>query len=196
MQWIRCVANPCYHLILNWKWCLANSRRDDVSLLHISFNSTLESLPLQLCSQTLTGNSFATNRLGNLFSFLVLLIVSLPLIFLEMMTTLDVCIEVLVLVCSKLTPKLSFSCSQKCVNLEVLNITTNNNTNIYHPNTAIGDDVWLLCVSFNSTLESLPLQLCSQPLTGNSFAIDHLGNLPGRFLCYWSYPFLVFSIKR
>jgi hypothetical protein len=36
----------------------------------------------------------------------------------------------------------------------------------------------LLRVSFNSTLESLPLQLCSQPLTGNSFAIDRLGNLP------------------
>jgi hypothetical protein len=42
----------------------------------------------------------------------------------------------------------------------------------------IGDDVWLLRVSFNSTMESLPLQLCSQPLTGNSFAIDRLGNLP------------------
>jgi hypothetical protein len=43
-----------------------------------------------------------------------------------------------------------------------------------------GDDVWLLRVSFNSTLESLPLQLCPQPLTGNNFAIDRLGNLPGR----------------
>jgi hypothetical protein len=69
-----------------------------------------------------------------------------------------------------------------CVNLEVLKTTTNSNTNIYHPNTAIGDDVWLLRVSFNSTLESLPY-LCTQPLTGNSFAIDRLGNLPGHFLC-------------
>jgi hypothetical protein len=42
----------------------------------------------------------------------------------------------------------------------------------------IGDDVSLPRVSFNSTLESLPLQLCSEPLTGNSFAIDRLGNLP------------------
>jgi hypothetical protein len=59
-----------------------------------------------------------------------------------------------------------------------------------------GDDVWLLRVSFNSTLESLPLQLCSQPLTGNSFTIDRHGNLPGRFLCSRPYPFLIFSIKR
>jgi hypothetical protein len=66
------------------------------------------------------------------------------------------------------------------VNLEVLKTTTNSNTNIYHPNTAVGDDVCLLCVSFNSTLESLPLQLCSQPLTSNSFVIDRLGNLLGR----------------
>jgi hypothetical protein len=65
-------------------------------------------------------------------------------------------------------------------NLEVLKTTTNSNTNIYHPNTTIEDDVCLLCVLFNSTLESLPLQLCSQPLTSNSFAIDRLGNLPGR----------------
>jgi hypothetical protein len=43
---------------------LANPRTDDVSLPHISFNSTLESLPLQLCSQPLTGNSFAIDRLG------------------------------------------------------------------------------------------------------------------------------------
>jgi hypothetical protein len=64
--------------------------------------------------------------------------------------------------------------------LEVLKTTTNSNTNIYHPNTAIGDDICLLSVSFNSTLESLPLQLCSQPLTRNNFAIDRLGNLPGR----------------
>jgi hypothetical protein len=62
--------------------------------------------------------------------------------------------------------------------MEVLKTTTNSNTNIYNPNTAIGDDVWLLRISFNSTLESLPLQLCSQPLIGNSFAIDCLGNLP------------------
>jgi hypothetical protein len=55
---------------------LANPRRDDVSLLRVSFNSTLESLPLQLCSQPLTGNSFAIDRIGNLFSFLVLLILS------------------------------------------------------------------------------------------------------------------------
>jgi hypothetical protein len=82
-----------------------------------------------------------------------------------------------VLVCSKLTPKLTLW-SQTRVNLEVLKTTTNSNTNIYHPNTAIGDDVFLLRVSFNSTLESLPLELCSQPLTGNSFAIDRLGNLP------------------
>jgi hypothetical protein len=67
-----------------------------------------------------------------------------------------------------------------CVNLEVLKTTTNSNTNIYHPNTVVGDDVCLLRVSFNSTLESLPLQLCSQPLTSNSFIIDHLGNLPER----------------
>jgi hypothetical protein len=37
-----------------------------------------------------------------------------------------------------------------------------------------------LRVSFNSTLESLPLQLSSQPLTGNSFAINRLGNLTDR----------------
>jgi hypothetical protein len=41
-----------------------------------------------------------------------------------------------------------------------------------------GDGVSFLRVSFNSILDSLPLQLCSQPLTGNSFAIDRLGNLP------------------
>jgi hypothetical protein len=66
-----------------------------------------------------------------------------------------------------------------CVNLEVLKSTTNSNTNIYHPNTTIGDDVCLLRVSFSSTLESLPLQLCSQPLTSNSFVIVCLWNLPG-----------------
>jgi hypothetical protein len=64
-----------------------------------------------------------------------------------------------------------------CVNLEVLITTTNSNTNIYHPNTAIRDDVCWLCVSFNSTLESLPLQLCSQPLTSNSF-LTVLGTFP------------------
>jgi hypothetical protein len=69
------------------------------------------------------------------------------------------------------------------------------NTNIYHPNTAIGDDVWLLRVSFNSTLQSLPLQLCSQPLTGNSFAIDHLGNLPGRSCALDLIPSLFFYKK-
>jgi hypothetical protein len=81
MQWRRCLANPRYHLILHWKLRLANPCSDDVSLLHVSFNSTLESLPLQLCSQPLTGNSFAINRLGNLFSFPMLLILSLPLSF-------------------------------------------------------------------------------------------------------------------
>jgi hypothetical protein len=34
-----------------------------------------------------------------------------------------------------------------CVNLEVLKTTTNSNTNIYHPNTAIGDA--LIRVSFD-----------------------------------------------
>jgi hypothetical protein len=79
-----------------------------------------------------------------------------------------------------------------CVNLEVLKTITNSNTNIYHPKTAIGDDVWLLRVSFNSTLESLPLQLCSQPLTGNSFAIDRLGNLPNRSCALDHIPSLFF----
>jgi hypothetical protein len=67
-----------------------------------------------------------------------------------------------------------------CVNLEVLKTTTNSNTNIYHPNTAIGDVVCLLSVSFNSTLESLPLQLYSQPLTSNSFLVvlTVLGTFP------------------
>jgi hypothetical protein len=84
------LSNPRYHLILHYKRCLANPHRDDVSLPRVSFNSTLESLPLQLCSQQLTSNSFAIDRLGNLFPFPVLLILSLPLFFLEMMTTLDV----------------------------------------------------------------------------------------------------------
>jgi hypothetical protein len=73
--------------------------------------------------------------------------------------------------------------------------TTNSNTNIYHPNTAIGDDVCLLHVSFNSTLQSLPLQLCSQPLTSNIFSIDRLGNLPSRSCDLDLIPSL-FSIKR
>jgi hypothetical protein len=82
-----------------------------------------------------------------------------------------------------------------CVNLEVLKTTTNSNTNIYHPNTAIGDDVCLLRVSFNSILESLPLQLRSQPLTSNSFAIDPLGNLPGRSCALDLISFLFFLYK-
>jgi hypothetical protein len=100
------LANRRYHLILHWKRCLANLHRDDVSLLRVSFNSTLESLPLQLCSQPLTTNSFAMDHLENLFLFPGLSILSLPLFF-EMMTTLDVWMEALVLVCSKLTPKLT-----------------------------------------------------------------------------------------
>jgi hypothetical protein len=99
--------------------------------------------------------------------------------------------EVLVLVYSKLTPKLTHW-NQTRVNLEVLKSTTNSNTNIYHPNTVIRDDVCLLHVSFNSTLESLPLQLCSQPLTSNSFAIDRLGNLPGRSCALDLIPSLFF----
>jgi hypothetical protein len=79
-----------------------------------------------------------------------------------------------------------------CVNLGVLKTTTNSNTNIYHPNTAVGDDVCLLHISFNYTLESLPLQLCSQPLTSNSFFIDHLGNLPGRSCALDLIPSLFF----
>jgi hypothetical protein len=75
------LANPRYHLILHYKRRLANSRRDDVSLPRVSFNSTLASLPLQLCSQPLTANSFAIDCLGNLFRFPVLLILSLPLFF-------------------------------------------------------------------------------------------------------------------
>jgi hypothetical protein len=124
-----------------------------------------------LCSQPLTRNSFAIHRLENLFA---------SSLFLEIMTTLDVWMEVLVLVCSKLTPKLTLLEPNTCVNLEVLKTTTNSNTNIYHPNTAIGDDVCLLRVSFNSTLESLSLQLCSQPLTSNSFpaVLTILGTFP------------------
>jgi hypothetical protein len=82
--------------------------------------------------------------------------------------------------------------SNTSVNLEVLKTTTNSNTNIYHPNTAIGDDVCLLRVSYNSTLESLPLQLCSQPLTSKSFVIDRLGNLPGRSCALDLIPSLFF----
>jgi hypothetical protein len=58
---------------------MANPRRDNVSLLRVLFNSTLESLPLKLYSQSLTGNSFAIDRPGNLFRFPVLLMLSLPL---------------------------------------------------------------------------------------------------------------------
>jgi hypothetical protein len=84
-----------------------------------------------------------------------------------------------------------------CVNLEVLKTTTNSNTNIYHPNTTIGDDVCLLHVSYNSTLESLPPQLCSQPLTSNSFpaVLTVLGTFPTiPVLLILSLP--CFSIKR
>jgi hypothetical protein len=89
---------PEYHLILHWKRRLAKPRRDDVSLPRISFNSTLELLTLQLCSQPLTGNSFAIDHLGTeplpVYCALDLIPSSL---FLEMMTTLDVWMEVLVL---------------------------------------------------------------------------------------------------
>jgi hypothetical protein len=77
----------------------------------------------------------------------------------------------------------------------VVLVIVGGNTNIYHPNTAIEDDVCLLRVSFNSTLESLPLQLCSQPLTSNSFAIDRLGNLPGRSCALDLIPSLFFYKK-
>jgi hypothetical protein len=50
---------PAYHLILHWYG---------------------NSLPLQLYSQPLNG-SFAIDRVGNLFPFPVLLILSLPLFF-------------------------------------------------------------------------------------------------------------------
>jgi hypothetical protein len=49
-----------YHLILHWNG---------------------NSLPLQLCSQPLNGKSFAIDRLGKLFPFPVLLILSLPFFF-------------------------------------------------------------------------------------------------------------------
>jgi hypothetical protein len=89
---------PAYHLILHWKRHLANPRRDDVSLPHVSFNSTLESLPLQLCSQPLTGNSFAIDRLGTEpFPVSCALDLIPSSLFLEMMSTLDVWMEVLVL---------------------------------------------------------------------------------------------------
>jgi hypothetical protein len=126
------LANPSYHLILHWRRHLANPRRDDVSLLRVSFNSTLESLPLQLYSRPLTSNSFAIDRVGNL----------------------------------------PISCALDLIPSSLF----------FGDDDYIGDDVWLLRVSFNSTLESLPY-LCSQPLAGNKFAIDRLGNLPGRFLC-------------
>jgi hypothetical protein len=89
---------PANHLILHCKRRLANLRRHDVSLPRVSFNSTMESLPLQLCFQPLTGNSFAIDRLGTeplpVSGALDLIPSSL---FLEMMTTLDVWMEVLVL---------------------------------------------------------------------------------------------------
>jgi hypothetical protein len=62
-------------------------------------------------------------------------------------------------------------------------------------NMTIGDDVCLPRVSFNSTLESLLLQLCSQPLTRNSLAIDRLGNLPGRSCALDLIPSLFFYKK-
>jgi hypothetical protein len=68
-------------LSMQWRRRLANPRRGDVSLLCVLLNSTLESLPLQLCSHPLSSNSFTINRLGNLFPFLVLLLSSLPLFF-------------------------------------------------------------------------------------------------------------------
>jgi hypothetical protein len=101
------LANPHYHLIPHWKPHLANPRRDDVLLLRVSFNSALESLPLYICSQPLTGNSFAIDRLGNLVPFPVLLILSLPLLFGDDDYIGHVWMEVLVLVCSKQTPKLT-----------------------------------------------------------------------------------------
>jgi hypothetical protein len=55
---------PAYLLILHWKRRLANPGRDNVLLPRVSFHSTLESLPLQLCSQPLTSNSFSIDRLG------------------------------------------------------------------------------------------------------------------------------------
>jgi hypothetical protein len=86
---------PVYHLILHWKRRLANPRRDNVLLPYVSFNSTLEPLPLQLCSQPLTGNSIAIARLGMeplLISCALHLIPSS--LFLEMMITLDVWMKV------------------------------------------------------------------------------------------------------
>jgi hypothetical protein len=68
-------------LSMQWRRHLANPRKGDASLLRVSFNSTLESLPLHRCSQPFTGNSFTIDRLGNLFPFPVLLILSLPLFF-------------------------------------------------------------------------------------------------------------------
>jgi hypothetical protein len=82
------LANPRYHLILHWRRHLANPRRDDVLLLRVSFNSTLESLPLKLCSQPLTGNSFAIDHLGNLLVSCALNLIPFSL-FLETMTTLE-----------------------------------------------------------------------------------------------------------
>jgi hypothetical protein len=75
---------------------------------------------------------------------------------------------------------------------------------------SIADDVWLIrVVSFNSPFHLIlhwNHYLCSQPLPGNSFAIDRiLGTFPFPILLILSlpfffynrcYPFLVFAIKR
>jgi hypothetical protein len=92
---------------MQWRRRLANLCRDDVLLLRVSFNSTLESLPLHWRSQPFTGNNFAIDLLGNLFPFPLLLILSHPLFcFGDDDYIGHVWMEVLVLVCSKLTPKL------------------------------------------------------------------------------------------
>jgi hypothetical protein len=112
MQWRRHFVTPRI-IILHWKRHLANPRKDDASLPRVSFNSTLESLPLQLCSQPLTGNSFAIDRLGTepLPVSCALDLIPSSLFVFEMMTTpvgdvlVLVRMEVLVLVCSKLKPK-------------------------------------------------------------------------------------------
>jgi hypothetical protein len=93
------------------------NHNNDVSLFRISFNYTLESLPPQQCSQPFTGNSFAIDLLGNLFPFPVLLILSLPLLFLEMMTT------------------LLWSCLDGGVSVSLWQ--TNTKTNTLEPNTCV-----------------------------------------------------------
>jgi hypothetical protein len=84
MQWRRRLANPHYHLILHWNHYLCSS-----ALSHwvatVSPLTVLGTSSRFLCSWSLIPSSH----------------------FLEMMTTLDVWMEVLVLVCSKLTPKLT-----------------------------------------------------------------------------------------